>query len=59
VVLLNTPAVSRLFLVSVILSLGLLRVGRVFRASSSAVGFRAPERRFPLLSGWVSYAVNF
>ena len=38
---------------------GLLRDGRAARASSAADGFRAPERRFPLSSGWVSYSLSF
>ena len=59
VVLLNTPAVSRLFLVSVILSLGLLRAARGVHALFLLVGLRAPERRFSLLSGSVSYFAIF
>ena len=59
VVLLNTPAVSRLFLVSVILLLGLLRDAHGSRASFSVAESHAPERRFPLLSGWVSYPFLF
>ena len=38
---------------------GLLRDGRAARASSAADGFRAQERRFPLLSGLVSYPYLF
>ena len=38
---------------------GLLRDGRAARASSAADESRAPERRFPLLLGLVSYPYLF
>ena len=38
---------------------GLLRDGRAARASSAADESRAPERRFPLLSGLVSLLYRF
>ena len=41
------------------LVVGLLSVARGDCAASAAVGFRAPERRFPLLLGLLSYSVNF
>ena len=39
--------------------LGLLRVLRAWLASLAALGVLAPERRFPLLSGLVSYFAIF
>ena len=50
---------SLAFIGLLILSLGLLRDAHGFRASFSAVESRAPERRFPLLSGSVSYFAIF
>ena len=38
---------------------GLLRDGRGGCAASAVSGFRAPERRFPLLLGLVSYSLSF
>ena len=38
---------------------GLLRDGRGGCAASAVSGFRAPRRRFPLLSGLVSYSLSF
>jgi hypothetical protein len=46
-------------LISRISGLGLLRGAHGVHALFSLFALRVPERRFPLLSGWVSYSYLF